>query len=104
MGNYWRIFAEEVPSDMGIHLTPEQIDYLTNALEGAHENYSMAHGHDCIPNPMTVENARLEKALKEERDMVFCIPCQGTGRLQYNVGSWGVNTTCDKCRGKGKTQ
>lgn len=43
---YWRIFAEEVLSDMGIHLTPDQTDELTDALTGAHENYGLHSGRD----------------------------------------------------------
>lgn len=46
MSGYWRIFAEEVPSDMGIKLTDQQVDELTKALEFAYENYGMSHGHD----------------------------------------------------------
>ncbi len=46
MDAYWRIFAEEVPSDLGVTLTPEQVDQLTVALEGAHENYGLATGRD----------------------------------------------------------
>jgi hypothetical protein len=43
---YWRIFAQEVPSDLGIKLDDEQIDSLTRALEGAHENYGLHSGRD----------------------------------------------------------
>lgn len=43
---YWRIFAEEVPSDLGISLTPEQTEDLATALEGAHENYGLHSGRD----------------------------------------------------------
>jgi hypothetical protein len=46
MSTYWRIFAEEVPSDLGIELTKQQIDDLTEALEGAHENYGLATGQE----------------------------------------------------------
>lgn len=48
MSDYWRIFAEEVPSELGITLTEAQIESLAGMMEGAHENYGMAHGHDCI--------------------------------------------------------
>lgn len=64
---YWRIFAEEVPSDLGITLTSEQIEALAEAAEGAAENQSTACGWDMIPNPDRTEIARLEKLLKEAR-------------------------------------
>lgn len=43
---YWRIFAEEVPSDLGISMTDEQVGKLTDALVGAHENYGLHSGQD----------------------------------------------------------
>lgn len=60
MTDYWRIFAEEVPADMGLELTPEQIDYLTDALKGAHDNYSTAHGHDVLRQYKKDERPRLK--------------------------------------------
>lgn len=64
---YWRIFAEEVPSDLGISLTPEQVTALAEAAEGAAENQSTACGWDAIPNPDRAEIARLERELKLAR-------------------------------------
>lgn len=64
---YWRIFAEEVPSDLGISLTEEQIQGLAEAAEGAAENQSTGCGWDMIPNPDRTEIARLERELKAAR-------------------------------------
>lgn len=64
---YWRIFAEEVPSDLGIVLTGEQISALAEAAEGAAENQSTACGWDHIPNPDRLEIERLTRELKEAR-------------------------------------
>jgi hypothetical protein len=62
MSSYWRIFAEEVPSDIGIELTEQQIDALTKALEGAHENYSLGTGQDVADrNWRASENRRLHE-------------------------------------------
>lgn len=36
-------------------------------MEGAHNNYGMAHGHDCIPNP--AQTAREEDARRHEKEM-----------------------------------
>lgn len=55
---YWRIFAEEVPSDLGITLTDEQIDKLTNALEGAHENYGLGTGQEVADRNWRVAHDR----------------------------------------------
>lgn len=64
---YWRMFAEEVPSDLGISLTDEQVTALAEAAEGAAENQSTACGWDMIPNPDRAELERLGKELKEAR-------------------------------------
>jgi len=53
-------------------------------------------------NPSIGENKRLERKLKWERELEHCEPCKGTGRIQYNSGSWGVDTGCSKCHGAGK--
>ena len=61
--SYWRIFAEEVPSDLGIELTSEQVEKLTIALEGAHENYELGSGEDVADrNWRTAEDRRLREA------------------------------------------
>jgi hypothetical protein len=41
-------------------LTEKQLDNIAGWFEGAHENYGMAHGHDCIPNHLELENERLK--------------------------------------------
>jgi len=64
---YWRIFAEEVPCELGISLTDEQVSELAYAIEGAVENQSLACGWDKIPNPDRTEIARLEQQLKDLR-------------------------------------
>lgn len=41
--NYWEICIQEAFEDAGIDATKEQIDTVTSWIEGAHENYGMAH-------------------------------------------------------------
>lgn len=102
MGDYWRIFAEEVPADMGLKLTPEQIDYLTDALKGAHENYGMAHGRDHIPDPRAGEIKRLERELEKEKSKIHCEECDGKGTTTVHGPYHSATGTCYKCRGEGK--
>ncbi len=59
--DYWNECIEAAFSDAGIEATPEQIDQVAGDVEGAHENYGMAFGHDAIPNPMNAELERLRK-------------------------------------------
>ena len=65
--NYWKTCIEEAVSELGIAATEQQIKDLTEWVEGAHDNYGMAHGHDCIPNP--AETARKEDARRHENEM-----------------------------------
>jgi hypothetical protein len=48
-------------SEAGIQATDEQKKIVVEWVEGAHDNYGMAHGHDCIPNPSTEELRRVER-------------------------------------------
>ena len=63
---YWKICIEEAVSEIGISATEEQIAALAEWVEGAHDNYGMAHGHDCIPNP--AETAREEYARRHKKE------------------------------------
>lgn len=53
-------------------------------------------------NPVNRENQTLERRLKWQRELEHCAPCNGTGRLRYNAGPWGIDTSCSKCHGAGK--
>ena len=58
--NYWKECIAEAFEESGIKATDEQITNVAEWVEGAHENYGMAHGHDCIANP-------LEDELRQEK-------------------------------------
>lgn len=98
--DYWRECVECAFDEAGIAATPEQIKWVTDAVEGAHDNYGMAFYSPPSPEPSEIK--RLEEELRKERSKVFCPDCNGRGRLQYNAGPWGVNTDCFKCSGEGK--
>lgn len=103
MNSYWTIFAQEVPSDMGISLTEAQVKYLADAIEGAVENMSMYCGYEAIPDPQTEEIKALKNALKEEREKVHCKTCNGNGSITSPVGPCRSATSqCWKCRGEGR--
>jgi hypothetical protein len=100
--NYWEECILEAFSEAEIHATPEQINIVISAVEGGHENFSMAHGHDCIPNPLRVENERLEKEIRRERDKIICKECNGKGHYMTYGGTFQSEHTCPKCRGEGR--
>jgi len=64
--DYWNECIAEAMEDAGIVATQEQIDKVAAWAEGAHENYGMAMGHNCIPNPLEFEIKEIKKEHKKE--------------------------------------
>jgi DnaJ-class molecular chaperone len=100
--NYWKECIKEALEDAKLPATEEQIELITSWVEGAHDNFGMAHGHDCIPHPIEEENRRLTNLLKTERDLVYCKECDGTGRIVCYGPYHSSDSPCDKCNGSGK--
>lgn len=53
--DYWLECVQIAAEEVGVVLTKEQEEGIASAIDGAHETYGMAHGHDCIPNPLKTE-------------------------------------------------
>src|ERR1700722_10749454 len=102
MSNYWKTCVEEAVDELAISATPQQLKDLAEWIEGAHDNYGMAHGHDCIPNPLRLENEQLKHSLKIEQDKVICRECNGTGTIISHGPCHSSISQCDRCRGEGK--
>ena len=86
--NYWEECISEAFDDVGIKATKDQIENVAAWVEGAHENYGMAHGYDVIPNP-------------REKEKTICPDCKGKGReITYGPYHSG-ESDCFKCSGKG---
>lgn len=100
--DYWQECIAEAFEDAGITATKEQIETVVSWVEGAHENYGMATGSDCIPNPLVLENESLKKELTKERDKVICEECNGKGRIITQGPCHSSNSECYKCRGEGR--
>lgn len=73
--DYWTECISEAMEDAGIAATKEQIDTVVTWVEGAHENYGMAFGHDCIPNPLESDLKELKashaKEIQEHENVEF---------------------------------
>lgn len=102
MSDYWKTCIEEAVSEIGISATEEHIKELVEWVEGAHENYSMAHGHDCIPNPLRTALDQTYKELEKEKTAQFCGECNSTGVITESFGVRSSTSSCWKCNGKGK--
>ena len=61
--DYWTECIQEAFEDAGIVATREQVDIVAGVVEGGHENYGMAFGHDCIPNPLISEIESLKREM-----------------------------------------
>lgn len=98
---YWKICLEEILGEHGIEATSEQIE----AMAGDFESCASVQGEYSAPveNPAVREAEELRTQLKREQSKVFCVTCQGTGRLIENISSSHYsNSDCWKCRGAGK--
>jgi len=100
--DYWHECIAEAFDEAGIVATMEQIDTVVDWVEGAHENYGMAHGHDCIANPLEERNKTLARELKQERDKVICKECNGKGEIVENWADRSSMSSCSRCRGEGR--
>lgn len=104
MKDYWEACIDEAFEDAKIEASDEQTQTVISWVEGAYENYGMANGHDCIPNPLQSDVTRLEKELRDERDKIICEACGGKGWITSNSFSCNrsVSGECSKCRGEGR--
>jgi len=100
--DYWSECVAEALEDADIAANKEQIATITSWVEGAHENYGLATGSECIPNPLSQENETLKRELRIERDKVHCDECGGKGRITHNGPCHSSNSECMQCRGEGR--
>jgi hypothetical protein len=100
--DYWGECIAEAFEDANITATEEQISIVSSWVEGAHDNYSQAHGHDCIPNPLRAEVDKLKSELHEERRKIQCRECRGTGRIVSQGPYHSSESSCHICRGEGR--
>ena len=99
--NYWQECIAEALESAGIVASNQQRDLVAEFVESAHDNYGMAHGHDCIPNPLAEENKRLSKILQDEKSKVVCQECWGRGSVTYGDGVRSATSSCSSCHGEG---
>lgn len=100
--SYWEECIAEAAEECRATLTDEQITCIAGWVEGCHENYGMAHGHDVIPSHRELENARLKQQLKEEQHKVICKECKGSGRIFSQGPYHSSDSDCSNCRGRGR--
>jgi len=63
--DYWTECISVAFGEEGITATKEQIENVAGAAEGAHENFGLATGRDCIPNPLLATVDELKRTIKQ---------------------------------------
>jgi hypothetical protein len=104
---YWKECISIAADECGLALAPEQLHFLAEAVESGHENYGMAFGHDCIPDPVESEAHRELQKLRAENERHEqwknstkpCKICTTTGSVR---DGWGRDITCPNCNGSGR--
>ena len=97
---YWVICLGEILSDHGIEATSEQIEAIASDVDSCSSKQGQ-HSHT-PEHPAVRESAELTRKLKLEQSKVFCVTCQGTGRLIESISSsHSSNSSCWKCGGNG---
>jgi hypothetical protein len=100
---YWEEALCCALDEAGIPLpAADKLELAVQVIEGAFENYGMAHGHDCIPNPREGEIEKLQKELRRERNKVHCETCNGRGRVETLGPYHSSVSSCWKCKGEGR--
>ena len=64
--DYWKECIKEALDDVLIIASEGEIDTIASWVEGAHENYSTAMGHDVNQSPVETEKDRIINSLKAE--------------------------------------
>jgi len=100
--DYWTDCIAEAFEDAGLVVTKEQLNIVASWVAGAHDNYSMSHGYDCISNPMREEIKSLEDKLYKERNKIICRECNGSGSITTYGPVHSATSGCYKCRGEGR--
>ena len=99
--DYWEECISEAFDDAKIKATKEQIGIVASWVEGAHENFGMAHGYDAISRGDNLEIKELKRQLEIERSKVICPDCSGRGRYITHGPCHSCDSSCFKCRGTG---
>lgn len=103
--NYWEECISEAFDDAVIEATQEQIQAVANWVEGSHEVYGEANGHDQI-GPSDIDDKReiqqLKNDLKEEQAKILCEECKGRGVIVSKFVTFESRSDCYSCKGTGR--
>lgn len=66
--SYWRECVGEMLCEIGLYekVTPEQLETAAEFVQESHDQYGMAFGHECIPNPLKADVEELQRKRKDD--------------------------------------
>lgn len=103
---YWIECVSLGAEECGAKLTPEQIEFIAESVQGGHECYGMASGDDVASANRSAdierERSDLKKELQRERAKVICRDCNGVGALTTRFGTMQSTSRCMRCDGYGR--
>lgn len=103
---YWRECISEAAEECGAVLTHEQVIEIADIVEGAHENYGMAFGHDVADANLSATRRRevsdLKAQVEREQRKVHCRQCNGVGSITTQGPYHSGTSQCWKCSGDGR--
>lgn len=107
--NYWEECIRIAFSDAHIVASEDQIKEVIGCVAGAHDNYSMYHGHDVANKNFISDDKRaletLKKEISDKEEWISstkpCRACITTGTVR---DAWGRYTVCYACDGSGRVK
>jgi DnaJ-class molecular chaperone len=105
--DYWDECIRNAFDEAEIEASEDQIKSVVEAVEGAFENYGMAHGYDTIKVESDVERKykELKKEIEDKEAWINetdpCKVCHSEGAV---LDGWGRLVTCPNCNGAGRVK
>jgi len=105
--NYWKESIEEALSEIGISATADQTKELVEWVQGSHDNYGMAMGHDVASANWESDESKELKRMKAEAKKTLqweleTKPCRNCTTTGTSRDGWGRDAQCPDCYGKGR--
>lgn len=104
---YWKECISIAADECGLILTEEQLEILSDSVQGGFENYDMAHGADVsfrsTDSVYKDKYDELKRKNEEHEQWVRTTkPCEYCNTTGIVKDGWGRDIECYRCRGLGR--
>lgn len=100
--DYWEECLAQSLEDNGVAATQEQIRAIAADVQSGHENYGLAFYQPTGPSDAERDLKETQRLLREERAMVTCKECGGSGEYVSHGPIHRAYGQCFKCKGHGR--